>query len=95
MESLLRLADVRRRVGLSSTTIYARMAAGDFPQVRRDGGIAFWLESEIDAYVAKVAPHATPPPYPVRMNRKQAEQALAKLDAIPARNWRERVRKPA
>lgn len=58
-DSLLRLADVRRRVSLSASTIYARMAEGDFPQVRRDGGIAFWLESEIDAYVEKVKARAS------------------------------------
>lgn len=53
-DSILRLAEVRRRVSISTSTIYARMAAGDFPMVRRDGGIAYWLESEIDTYIAKV-----------------------------------------
>lgn len=58
-DSLLRLPEVRRRVGLSASTIYARMDAGDFPMVRRDGGIAFWLGSEIDAYVEKVKARAS------------------------------------
>lgn len=58
-DSLLRLADVKRRVGLSTSTIYARMDGGDFPMVRRDGGIAFWLESEVDAYVEKVKARAS------------------------------------
>lgn len=58
-ERLLRLAEVRRRVGLSASTIYARMDADDFPQVRRDGGIAFWLESEVDAYIERVIARAS------------------------------------
>lgn len=58
-DSLLRLTEVKRRVGLSTSTIYARMDAGDFPMVRRDGGIAFWLGSEIDAYVEKVKARAS------------------------------------
>lgn len=69
-ESLLRLADVRRRVALSSSTIYARMAAGDFPMVRRDGGIAFWLESEIDAYIETVKARASLGP---SMGRRRPE----------------------
>lgn len=58
-DSMLRLADVRRRVGLSASTIYARMDSGDFPMVRRDGGIAFWLDSEITAYIEKVKARAS------------------------------------
>ena len=58
-DSLLRLVEVKRRVGLSTSTIYARMGSGDFPMVRRDGGIAFWLGSEIDAYVEKVKARAS------------------------------------
>jgi prophage regulatory protein len=66
-DSFLRMADVRRRVALSTSTVYARMAAGDFPQVRRDGGIAFWLESEIDAYIEAVKARASVGP---RMGRR-------------------------
>lgn len=58
-DRMLRLAEVRRRVGLSASTIYARMDAKDFPLVRRDGGIAFWLESEVDAYIEKVVARAS------------------------------------
>jgi predicted DNA-binding transcriptional regulator AlpA len=53
-EAHLRLPTVRARVGLSTSTIYARMAAHDFPMVRKDGAISYWLESEIAAYLAKV-----------------------------------------
>ena len=51
---MLRLPDVRRLTGLSTSTIYGRMRAGTFPQsvrlgVRsvgwRDTDIAEWLEA--------------------------------------------------
>ena len=71
-ERMLRLAEVRRQVGLSASTIYARMDAGDFPQVRRDGGIAFWLQSEIDAYVAKVVARASMGTSCLKRRRKAA-----------------------
>lgn len=73
-DSLLRLAEVKRRVGLSTSTIYARMSAGDFPMVRRDGGVAFWLGSEIDAYVEKVKTRASmgPDMGPRRQPKKKA-----------------------
>lgn len=52
-ESLLRLPTVRARTGLSTSTIYARMAAELFPQVHHREGFSFWLESEIDAWVVE------------------------------------------
>lgn len=41
--------EVIRRVGLSVSTIYARMAAGTFPQAVHDidTGTVWWLEHEI------------------------------------------------
>lgn len=58
-ESLLRLPEVRKRVGLSTSTIYARMSAGKFPMVRRLDGIAFWLASEVDAWIAQTIARAS------------------------------------
>ncbi len=55
-ERLLRLPDVKARVGLSRSTIYARMAEGTFPRARQlSARSVAWLESEIADWVARVA----------------------------------------
>lgn len=52
-EKILRLPDVRARVGLSRSSIYAKIEAGEFPK-----GIALgprargWVESEISEWIA-------------------------------------------
>ena len=53
-EMILRLRDVRQRVGLSRSSLYARMASGDFPRpiALGEGARARgWLSSEIDAWL--------------------------------------------
>lgn len=50
-DTLLRLPEVMRRVGLKKTAIYARIATGTFPKPATEGGVSRWFESEIDAYV--------------------------------------------
>lgn len=53
---LLRIADVKDRVGLSRTTIYDRIAKGDFPRPVPLGTIVGWVESEIEAWInARIA----------------------------------------
>jgi prophage regulatory protein len=50
---LIRLAEVKRRTGVSTSTIYRWMRAGKFPSSHRIGGyIAAWSEAEIDAWIA-------------------------------------------
>ncbi len=52
-DNLLRFSDVRRRTGLSRTTIYNRMKAGTFPaSLRISVGLIAWYESDIDAWIA-------------------------------------------
>jgi len=51
-DTLLRIRAVMSRVGLSRTTIYARIAAGAFPKPVSEGGVSRWFESEIDEYIA-------------------------------------------
>lgn len=54
-ERLLGLAEVKARVGLGHTSIYGRMAAGQFPMSRRLGAHrTAWLESEIDAWIGSL-----------------------------------------
>ena len=48
MQRILRLPDVKTLTGLSRSTIYLRIAEGNFPQQINLGGRAVgWLDSEI------------------------------------------------
>lgn len=52
-DNLLRLREVMARTKLSRTTIYRRIAAGNFPpSIRLSVGLVAWYESDIDAWVA-------------------------------------------
>jgi prophage regulatory protein len=52
---LIRLAEVKRRTGLSTSTIYRWMRAGKFPQSHRIGGyIAAWSEIDIQCWIHRV-----------------------------------------
>ncbi len=50
--SILRLKDLQQRVKLSRSTIYAKIAAGDFPSPITLGPRAVgWLESDIQRWI--------------------------------------------
>jgi prophage regulatory protein len=51
---IIRLAEVKRRTGLSTSTIYSLMAEDKFPrQVSLGPGTAVgWVEAEVDSYIA-------------------------------------------
>lgn len=50
---LLRLSELRLRVGLGRSTIYRRIDEGTFPRPRSLGGRAVaWLESDVEAWIA-------------------------------------------
>lgn len=52
-ESILRLADVKNRTGLSRSTIYLNISQGLFPRPINLGARSVgWLESEIDAWIS-------------------------------------------
>jgi len=52
-EAVLRLPQVRQRVGLSRSTIYALAASGKFPSpIKLGSRAAGWLASEIDTWLA-------------------------------------------
>lgn len=54
-QRLIRLAEVKQRVGLSRASIYKRMAEGRFPKSRSLGSrCAVWIESEIDDWVNEI-----------------------------------------
>ena len=51
--SILRLPIVKARTGLSRSTIYQRVADGNFPKPVNLGARAVgWLEAEIDAWLS-------------------------------------------
>ena len=52
-QALLKRREVERRTGLPRSTLYARMAAGEFPKPIKTGlrGVA-WLESEVGDWLA-------------------------------------------
>jgi prophage regulatory protein len=52
MEALLKLPEVKRRVGLSKTDIYIMMSANRFPRnVKISIRSVAWVESEIENWV--------------------------------------------
>ncbi|NIJ15619.1 AlpA family phage regulatory protein [Sphingobium vermicomposti] len=55
-ERLLRIDEVMRRTSLSRTHLYALIKRGEFPAQRKMGyKCSRWVESEIDAWVGKLA----------------------------------------
>ncbi|MDQ1158954.1 prophage regulatory protein [Sphingomonas sp. SORGH_AS 950] len=55
-DRLLRLHEVKQRVGLSKTTIYALIAEKRFPKPRKiKPAMARWSERDIDAWISSTA----------------------------------------
>jgi prophage regulatory protein len=51
---LIRLPEVKARVGLGRSTIYRRMREGTFPLPRSLGGRAIaWAEEDVSAWIAE------------------------------------------
>lgn len=48
---LMRLAEVRARVGISRTTVYRWIQVGKFPKPVKLGILDAWLESEIETWI--------------------------------------------
>jgi prophage regulatory protein len=58
VEKFLRLLAVKDRVALSRSTIYAKIACGEFPRpVDLGGRIVAWKESEIEAWMQERGEH--------------------------------------
>ncbi len=48
----LRMPDVKRRIGLSKTTIYDMVAAGNFPkQIKLSSNCVGWFEADLRAWM--------------------------------------------
>jgi prophage regulatory protein len=54
-DRIIRLPEVLERVSLSRTTIYQKIQEGSFPKQLKLGRASGWLESEIDAWIEKLA----------------------------------------
>jgi prophage regulatory protein len=51
-DDLLRLDEVKRRTGLSTSEIYRREAAGEFPTPRKIGmRVVAWYSSDVSAWI--------------------------------------------
>lgn len=51
-EKIIRLPEVKASTGLGRSTIYRRMATGDFPHsIPLGGDRVGWMESEIQAWI--------------------------------------------
>ena len=75
-DRLIRLPEVKRKVGLGKTMIYALIGDGRFPRpYKLTPATACWSEREVDAWIAGVIGTEvvrgcliTPPAYPVRQS---------------------------
>ena len=52
-ESLLPMAEVRKRVGLSPSMIYRLIGQGEFPAPGKFGTRSLWVSSEVDAWITE------------------------------------------
>lgn len=50
---ILRLPDVRQLVGLSRSSIYARIQAGTFPSPIKMGHSSGWIEREVQDWIER------------------------------------------
>jgi prophage regulatory protein len=84
LRRFLRLAEVRRITGMSTSTIYFKISAGEFPRQiklfsnpRAKKQSVVWLEDEIVAWQqSRIADRdQAPPPKPYRMKKRRAEHA--------------------
>ena len=48
---LLRIAQVSKKTTLAKSTIWLKIATGDFIPPRRIGGICVWKESDVDDWI--------------------------------------------
>jgi prophage regulatory protein len=68
-DSIVRIAEVKRRTGLSVATIYRRAEAGTFPKRIRLGPRSVgWYQSDIDDFVAAPADYRVPEADPRRLS---------------------------
>lgn len=69
-ETILRLAAVKKRTGYGRSSVYAKMARGEFPKSISLGPRAVgWLASEIDAWIEQRINASRSTPVEAKKNR--------------------------
>ncbi len=59
---MIRLKEVKRRIGLSRSSIYALVKQGSFPrQIQLGPRSVAWLESDIDDWIERRVSNRKPP----------------------------------
>ncbi|MDN7179040.1 AlpA family transcriptional regulator [Caballeronia sp. SEWSISQ10-4 2] len=77
-ERLVRLREVRTRVGLGRSTLYQYLADGKFPRpVQIGGGRVAWIESDIDMWIKERIATGTSAPNPADATVQRLATALA------------------
>jgi prophage regulatory protein len=52
-EKIIRLPQVKEKVGLGTTAVYEKMKQGTFPKQIKIGRLSGWIESEIEEWIAE------------------------------------------
>lgn len=85
----IRIAEIKARTTLSTSTIYAKIRAGEFPRGRRIGGMSVaWLESDVDEWMdsqpeADMDDWLTPERKTDLAQKRKAKAAAPKAGRIP------------
>lgn len=75
MHTLLRLPEVKAVTGLSKSTIYARIADGNFPkQIPIGPRLVVWMESDIENWIAQQ----------VLLKQLEVEEQFAAIESVVA-----------
>jgi prophage regulatory protein len=74
MRNIIRKPEVRKRTGLSDTTIWRLERAGDFPRkvLLTEGGSVGWVEAEVERWVQERVRRAGKRPAGVAPARQSA-----------------------
>jgi prophage regulatory protein len=57
---LVRLPEVRDRLGVCSSTVYGMIAEGKFPRPIKHGRMSFWKESDLEAKIFEITGESGP-----------------------------------
>lgn len=49
--TLIKLAEVQRRTALGRSSIYAKVAAGNFPKPVKQGASSVWVDTEVQDWI--------------------------------------------
>lgn len=82
MPTIIRMSQTVRKVGLSRSSVYLRMKAGDFPKPVRLGNAATavgFIESEVDDWIQRQVAQSRAEPTTVKQGQTGSTDVLPKL----------------